>query len=500
MLELLLTGFQVIFTFKTILVIVLGVILGIIFGALPGISTSMGIAFCLPITYAMTATNAISMIIGLYVGGVSGGLITAILLNIPGVPGSISTTFDGHPMAARGEAGRALGIGITFSFLGGMVGMLMLFFIAPPLSTIALMFSPFEYFAVGVFSITLIAGLSGKSLSKGIVSGLIGILLSTIGIAPVVGVKRFTMGFHQFDGGISLLPTLIGVYAITEMLSNADSNIFSRKEILTKFEMKGLGLSLAEFKSQIFNFCRSSLIGVGIGSLPGLGAGVSNIVAYGAARNQSKHPEKFGTGIIDGIVASESSNNAVSGGALIPLLTLGIPGDSGTAMLLAGLMLHQIQPGPLLFETNGDIIYGIFAALIVANVLMFCIEYFGIRLFVKVLKVPKSILLPVIFSLCVVGAFGINNRMFDVWTILVFGLLGFGMSKFNYPRPPIVLGFILGPIIETNLLRGLLKAEGSFIPFLTRPISGFFILLTVLAIGSIVYKNIKKVPQNMKEA
>ncbi|MFQ3621012.1 MAG: tripartite tricarboxylate transporter permease [Spirochaetales bacterium] len=482
-------GFSQILALKPLVLIFLGVGVGIVFGAIPGLTATMAVALCLPLTFGMHPVEGMALLIGLYIGGVSGGLISAILIKIPGTPSSIATTFDGYPLAQKGEAGKALGAGIFYSFLGGMFSFFVLFFIAPPLADIALKFGPPEYFAIAIFSLTLIASLSSGSTIKGLMSGIVGVLLSCVGTAPIDAFPRFTFGFYELDGGFNLLPALVGLFAITEILKTAESDVEIRLENLANYRIKGFGFSAKEFVEQMGNFIRSSLIGTGIGILPGIGGGTSNILAYIAAKKMSKHPEKFGTGILDGIVASETANNASIGGALVPLLAMGIPGDTVTAMLLGGLMIHGLSPGPLLFTTSGDIVYGIFAALIVANVVMVLMEYYGIRFFIRLLRIPKHIMLPIILVFCVVGAYGLNNRVFDAWSVVFFGIIGFTFEKWGFPLPPVILGFILGPIAETNLRRGLMMTQGDFLPFLTKPISGIFLFI---ALASVVYSVIKE--------
>jgi len=492
MLSLWAAGFQSVFAFYPLAAIVAGVAVGIVFGSIPGLTATMAVALCLPMTFGVDPILGMSLLCGLYVGGISGGLISAILINIPGTPSSVATCFDGHPMAARGEAGKALGIGILYSFLGGLLSFAVLFFLAPPLARFALRFGPFEYFSVAVFSLSLVAGLAGRSLSKGVASALIGVAAGMIGMAPIDSYKRFTFGLTELDGGFDLLPVLIGLFATSEILKEAEASLHPQTVEVQTFRMTGfMGITWSEFKAQTWNFLRSSTIGTWIGILPGIGGGTSNLLAYMAAKNSSKQPEKFGTGIIDGIVASESANNASIGGAFIPLLTLGIPGDTVTAMLLGGFMIHGIVPGPLLFQSNGELVYGIFVALLVANVVMLAMEYFGLRIFVRLLRIPKHYLLPVILAMCVVGAYGLNNRVFDVWTILAFGVLGYVLDKFGYPFVPLILGFILGPMAETNLRRGLMTSRGSVLPFLTRPISGLFLAGAVIYAIAAVCKNMK---------
>jgi len=485
-------GVQNVFSLYPLLVIVAGVAVGIIFGSIPGLTATMAVALCLPMTFGVDPVIGMCLLCGLYVGGVSGGLISAILINIPGTPSSVATCFDGHPMAARGEAGKALGIGIFYSFLGGLFSFAVLFFLAPPVARFALRFGSFEFFSIAVFSLSLVAGLAGRSLAKGVASALVGMAAAMVGMAPIDSFKRFTFGLAELDGGFDLLPVLIGLFAISEILKEAEASLRPQTVEIQSFRMTGfMGITWPEFKEQAWNFVRSSAIGTWIGILPGIGGGTSNLLAYMVAKNSSKHPEKFGTGIIDGVVASETANNASIGGAFVPLLTLGIPGDTVTAMLLGGFMIHGIVPGPLLFQSNGDLVYSIFVALLVANVIMLGMEYYGLRAFVYLLRVPKYYLLPAVLAMCVVGSYGLNNRVFDVWTILVFGVLGYAMDKFGYPFVPMILGFILGPMAETSLRRGLMASQGSFLPFVTRPISALLLAAAAIYAVSAIRKNLR---------
>src|SRR5699024_5193579 len=490
MFELLLDGINSVFTFKIILLIVAGVFLGLVFGSIPGLTATMAIAICLPITYGMDSVAGMSLLMGLYIGGVSGGLIPAILLKLPGTPSSIATTFDGYPMAQKGEAGKAFTYAITASFFGGLISIIALMLIAPPLGRVALQFGPFEFFAIVVFSLTLISSLSGDSIIKGILAAALGIVFGMVGSAPIDAFPRFTFGFDSLDAGFDLLPVLIGLFAVSEILITAEQKVKNNKK--KKIDKIQYRVKLKEFLSQKWNFLRSTLMGLGIGILPGIGGGTANIIAYATAKNVSKTPEEFGKGHPGGVVASESSNNAAIGGALVPLISLGIPGDTVTAMLLGGLVLHGLQPGPMLIQNHGDVVYGIFAALIIANILMALFLFLGMRVFVKLLSIPQQILLPIILILCVVGAFGVNNRIFDVGSLIFFGIIGYFMIKGKVPLTPLVLGFILGPILETNLRRGLMLSEGSFVPFLTEPIAAAFLLLTVFSIGLKLFMNYRK--------
>ncbi|MFN4172131.1 MAG: tripartite tricarboxylate transporter permease [Pseudorhodobacter sp.] len=494
MFDLLILGFGNVLSPQIFLLITLGVAVGIVFGAVPGLTAVMAIALCLPLTYGLGPAAGISLLIALFVGATSGGLISAILLKIPGTPASIATTFDGAPMMEKGEGAKALGAGIVFSFIGTVLSIGALMFIAPSLARFALSFGPHEYFAIAVFSLTLIATLSSGSMVKGIFAGVLGFAVSTVGIAPVDGSARFTMGMRELNAGFSILTVLVGMFAVAEVIKTAESARAPTDPGAVPppmMRIKGFGFSLAEFVGQIPNTLRSSAIGIGIGILPGIGAGTSNILAWIAARKMSKTPEEFGKGKLDGVVASESANNAGIGGAMIPLLTLGIPGDAVTAILLGGLMIHGIQPGPMLFITQGPLVYTIFAALLVAAAMMLVLEFWGLRLFVKLLAIPKHILLPIILVLCAVGAFGLASRVFDIWTILAFGMLGYAFVKAGIPAAPFIIGFILGPMAETNLRRGLQLSRGDFTGFLTNPISATFLGLAALSIALTLWASLR---------
>jgi putative tricarboxylic transport membrane protein len=486
------TGILDVFTFWPLLAILGGVFIGIIFGSIPGLTATMAVALCLPLTFGMVPITALSLLIGLYIGGISGGLIPAILINIPGTPASIATTFDGYPMAQNGEAGRALGIAILYSFLGAIVGCLVLFFVAPPLARFAIKFGSFEYFAISVFALTLVAGLAGNNLLKGAASATLGMLIAMIGAAPVDSYTRFTFGFDPLESGLSLLPVLLGLFAVAEVLKFAENPQNSSSVPTPKVRLGGFfGVTWPEFKTFFPNFMRSSAIGVSVGLLPGIGAAASNMLAYVAARSASKQPESFGKGNPQGIVATESANNAGVGSAMVPLIALGIPGDSVTALLLGGFLIHGIQPGPLMFVTNGPLVYSIFTALAIAAFVMLAIEYFGIRLFIRILNVPKNYLLSVVLVMCIVGAFATNNRLFDVWTLLSLGVLGHLMNRYGYPLAPLILGFILGPVIETNLRSALMSTRGEFLPFFERPITAIFLGAALLYLCVSFYFAIK---------
>ena len=464
-----------------IFLIAVGVIVGIIFGSIPGLTATMAVVMFLPVTYAMTPVQGISMLVALYIGGISGGLISAILLNIPGTPSSVATCFDGRPLAEKGQAPKALGVGVVFSFIGTIIGVALLIVISPMLASVAIKFGPFEYCALTILALSLVITLTGKDMVKGLIGAVIGTTLATVGLSPIDSKQRFTFDITNLTSGFKLLVVLIGLFAITEVVKYAAT--VRKPENFTiedDVKMHGVGFSFQEFKSQIVNAIRSALIGVGIGILPGIGGGVSCMVSYTVAKNSSKYPEKFGTGIIDGVVASETSNNGCIGGAMIPLLALGIPGDAVTAMLLGGLMVHNVSPGPLIFQKSGATVYGIFFAMIIAAIMMLIFMLIGMKGFIKVLKVPKNYLLPIIVVLCCVGAIGDSNRVFDVWGVLIFGIVGYLLIKAKIPTSPLILGFILGPTLESNL-RKVSQLISTDSP-LSHPIFVGFMILTVIVV------------------
>lgn len=475
-----------------ILLIIAGTALGIMFGAIPGLTPAMAIALCLPMTFNLEIVGSLCLLIGLYLGGVSGGLISAILLKIPGTAGSLATTFDGHPMAEQGKAGKALAGGIIFSFLGGLFSIFILLLVAPQLAEVAVLITPFDYFSIILFSLTLVGGLAGKSLIKGLLSCLLGVCFTFVGSAPIDGVLRFTMGIRNLNGGFIFLPVMIGLYAVSQIFNSAEDAIKADTPKRITGDVGKVSITWKEFKGQFVNFLRSSVIGTIIGILPGIGGGTANLIAYTAAKSSSKEPEKFGTGILDGVVAPETANNAAIGGAMIPLLCLGIPGDVVTAILIGAFMIQGVTPGPMLFMTQPTLLYSIFVALIFANIAMIILETLFLKGFIKVLNIPKHILLPCILCVCVIGAIGANNRVFDIFVILLFGIVAFMLTKFGYPTPPLVMGFILGPMLELNLRRGLIFSKGSIVPFFTHPLSLVMIILSVLSLIFTVIASNKK--------
>ncbi len=485
-------GVKSLMSAEILMLMVAGVIAGLTFGAIPGLSVTMAMVLFLPFTYSMDLNTSIAVLMALYIGGNSGGLISAILIGIPGTAASVGTIFDGYPMTKRGLGGKALGIGVLVSSLGTFFSIVIMIFLAPPVARMALKFGFFETFAIGLFSMTLVAGLAGKTMTKGIISALVGLSLTMVGMAPIDSAMRFTFGLNELSGGFNMLPVLVGIYAIPELIKAAKESRQIRYENKETNRMRGFGFTLREFIGQKWNMLRSGLIGVFIGILPGIGGATSNMLAYAAAKNSSKYPEKFGTGIIDGVVATETANNASIGGAMIPLLTLGIPGDTSTAILLGAFLIYGIQAGPLLFKANADVVYCIFAAMVIAAVMTVLIETFGMPGFVKLMTLPRQILLPVVIMFCMVGSFAANNRLFDCWILLPLGIVGYLLDAYGFPLPPLILGFVLGGMVETNLRRALQISHNNLLVFFQRPITAVFLAAALLVIAYNIYKTVRK--------
>jgi putative tricarboxylic transport membrane protein len=460
----------------------LGTALGIIVGAIPGLTGAMLIALTLPLTFYMQPVHAVILLVSMYVGSISGGLITATLLRMPGTPASIMTTFDGYPMARAGQPGRALGLGIGASFVGGMISWVALLLLAKPLSIIATRFGPFEYFTLILMAMVLIASVSQGSLVKGLISGFFGMLVSMPGVDPSTGAPRLTWDYYMLNSGLKLLPVLIGVFAVSQII--ADVIDLNRKTERVEMSRRGLLMSLRDWKNQTFNLIRSSVIGTWVGILPGVGASIGSVLAYTVAKNMSRTPQKFGRGSEEGIVASEAANNATVGGALIPLIAMGIPGSVIDAILIGALMIHSIQPGPTLFLTNGDVVWAMIAACLVSTVLMFVLMTGTVGYIARLMYVPRAVLLPVIMVFCVVGTYALDNTMFDVWVMLGFGVLGFMLERAKMPLGPFVIGFVLAPLAEAKLRSGLMMTAGSMQPMFTRPLPVLFLLI---ALGLLVW-------------
>lgn len=476
------TGLHTFFADPTVFpLLTAGVILGLIFGCIPGLTAALGVSLILPLTYMMSPIQGLSTLIGIYVGGISGGLYGAILLNIPGTSASIVTCFDGSPMAKQGRAAEALSMGIFASFIGGTFSMIVLVTIAPLLAKVAVIFGPWEYTALGIMGLSVVVSLASKDLIKGLISAVIGIFLAMCGIDPVMGDSRFTFGFWQLNSGFPTLATLMGFFALGEMLTQV-RGLSTKGEFTQMQERVPLIPSWSSIKKSGLALTIGSLIGTAVGILPGVGQSTAAMLAYSQTKALSKNPEEFGNGRIEGIAASESANNAVNGGAMIPMMTLGIPGDLVTSILMGGLVIHGLQPGPLMFKLNTDVVGSMFIAYALSNIVMVIVALLLIRVFIRLLHVPAQVLYPVILIMCVLGTYSVNNRIFDIWVLLLTGTAGYFLTNSGFSLPPLILGYILGPIVESNFRTALTASKGDFSSLLHQPLAVIILVIAVLFI------------------
>jgi putative tricarboxylic transport membrane protein len=488
--EQLFNSFQYLFQLWPMFLLFLGVFLGIIVGSIPGLTTTMLITLTLPLTFFMESVNAITLLIGMYVGGISGSQIAATLLRMPGTPASIMTTFDGYPMSQQGKSERALALGITSSFIGGLISWLFLAILSPPLAKLALTFGPWEYFTMVLMALVMLASLSQGSLIKGLIAACLGMMVHLPGVDPSIGQMRLTFGFESLESGLSLMPVLIGAFAVSQIFKDIIN--IDNKPPRVSVKKEGLLLNFSDLKKNSLNFIRSSVIGTWVGLLPGIGANIAAMLSYSTAKSSSKEPEKFGTGHEPGVIAAETANNASIGGALIPLITMGIPGSVVDAILIGALIIHNLEPGPLLFTTNPEIAYGVISAYLIGNIIMFGIMIFAVVHVAKVLYVPRAYLLAAILLFCVIGIFAVGNSFFDVWVMMVFGVIGFIMERTKMPLGPFVIGFVLSPIAEAQLRSGLMASEGSIEPIFTRPFAATFLAISILSLLWPLYSDWKK--------
>lgn len=481
------SAMSAVFQFGNIVGLIFGTGVGILIGAMPGLSVNMGIALLFPLTFAFQGVGGILMLLGIYCGAIYGGSISAILLNTPGTPASAATTIDGYPMAVKhGQPGRALGLSTFSSLFGGIFSAICLMIFSPQLAKVALQFSKPEYFALAIFGISIITSVSSGSVLKGIIGGVIGLFIATIGIDAMSGKLRFTFGTTYLMGGLSFVPVLIGLFAFSQVLLSIEE---SYKEPYVKHDVKITRVipTFEDIKRIMVTVIRSSFIGTFIGCVPGTGGDISSFISYDQAKRWSKHKENFGNGEPEGIAAPEAGNNAVSGGAMIPMLTLGIPGDGATAIMLGALLVQGMQPGPLLFTQQATEVYSIFIGLLMANVIMGIFGFSLIRVFVKVINIPKTILLPVVFTLTFVGSFAYNNSINDVFVMIFFGFLGYFLNKMEFSMSAIVIGIILGAMAEANFRGSLIMSDGSLSIFATRPICTIFLLISFASLLSPLY-------------
>ena len=476
MTEPVLSALLAVLNLKSILVIIEGVTLGIVVGAMPGLSATLGVALASPISFGMDPFQGLMLLLGIYVGAVYGGSISAILLGIPGTPAAVATVLDGQPMAKRGQAGKAIGFATISSFIGGLIGVFILLVLAQPISDFGLAFGEREYCALGILALTAVAQLSGKSLTKGLFSVVIGLFVATIGIDEIHGIPRFTFDNVNLLGGIPYIPVMIGLFAIPETLMNIE--LIS--PIRPKFPpVEKVIPSLSTLKGLSRPIFRSSLIGAAVGAVPGTGADIGAIIAYAQGKTMAKRPDLFGTGYPEGIACPESANNSATGGAMIPLLTLGVPGGAVTAIMLGAFMVHGLQPGPLLMTNNKDLVYALVIGMALANVVMVILGLSLARVFGKVSRMPPALLGPIIMLLCISGAFSMRSNWFDVYVMGISGLVGYAMIKAQIPRAPLVIGMILSGMIESNFARSVMLCHGNPLKFFT-PISTLLLFLAVV--------------------
>lgn len=474
-----LDAFQALFEFQNILLLVIGTALGIVVGAIPGLTASMLIALTLPLTFHMDPVGAVTLLIGEYVGGISGGLITAVLLRMPGTPASIVTTFDGYPMAQKQMAERALALAITASVVGGVLSWFFLAGMSPALARFALQFGPWEYFTLVLMALVMLAVLAQGTLAKGLLAAALGMAFALPGIDSSIGQARLTFGSDTLLSGFGLLPVLIGAFAISQILRDASAPPIQKT---IEAPQQRLPIYKSDIREHGPNMVRSSIIGTWIGLLPGIGANIAALVSYSTTKQLSKEPEKFGTGHEPGVVAGEAANNASIGGALIPLITMGIPGSVTEAILIGALTIHNLQPGPLLFQNAPDIAYGIIAAYLIANLIMLVMMWSAVKYIAQVVKIPRSVLLSVILVFCVVGSYAVNSNFADVWVMVGFGVIGLGLEAAKVPLGPFVIGFVLSPIAEEQLRASLMMTDGDVSAILQRPYALLFLAVSVLTV------------------
>lgn len=476
--EPLLTALLAALQINSFAIIALGVFLGLVVGAIPGLGGAMLIALLLPVTFFMTSINAISLLVAIYVGSVSGGLVSATILRMPGTPSAIMTILDSYPMAVRGEAGRALGIGIFASFIGGLASWFVLALLTPPLAEFALRFGPYELFALVIMAIVLISSVGEGSFVKSLCAAFFGVLVAMVGADSSTGQIRFNFGFNELSGGLKLLPVLLGLFVVSQVIT--DALAMGGKVEKFKLVTKGLTQSFKDVMERPLNLARSAVIGTWVGILPGVGSAVAAIASYTVAKNTSKTPEVYGTGSPDGIVAAETANNASVNGALVPLVAMGIPGSTVDAILIGALLIHNVEPGPGFFQDAPEIAYGIIAVALVANFLMLLFMLVGVRLFALMAVVPKFCLLPSILAFCGVGVFALGQNVFDMWVLLAFGLIGYLMRLGKFPIGPFIIAYILAPMAEREFRSGMTASQGDITPLFTQPISLTLVIVTVL--------------------
>jgi len=486
-----LTALQVTLQVESLAIFAIGTIVGIIIGIIPGLGTVMAVALLIPFTFGMEPEIGIGLLVAVFVGGVSGGCVTSILLRMPGTPSSVATVLDGFPLARQGRGGEAIGNAVVASFIGTVMSTAALIICAPLLATFALRFYFPEYVAVSLFALTAISAVSGPYLIRGMLAAMLGLLFATFGISEADALPRFDFGIDEMQAGFGFIPAIMGLFAVSQMMKLAGEPAIDGAH--TNAEFKAGLPSGRDVLSNTTNYLRSGLIGTVIGVVPAVGAATAGLISYAQVKSWSKTPELFGTGHVPGIIASETANNAVIGGALIIALTLGIPGDPTTAVLLGGLMIHGIAPGAQLFQNHPEVVYAIYFTMLFSSVVMALTLIVFMRPLARAALLPKHILIPCVSAIAVIGVYSINSNLFDLYVMLGFALLGFLMERLRYPLPPLVLGLVLGPLIEGNL-RKMIGQYGDLMPLVQRPIALTFMVLTLLTVAFVLIRRTRTVP------
>lgn len=483
-------GFSILANPMTILYSLIGVVCGVIIGALPGLGPSVGIAVLLPMCYSLDAVCALCMLCGIYYGAMYGGSITSILINTPGDSAAIMTTLDGYPLARKGQAGKALGMACLASVIGGTISVVLFMWLAPVISKFATTFGPSEYFALMVLGLTSIAGMTGKSPAKGFLAAFMGLFVAGIGIDLMFGTPKYVFGNVNLYSGIDFVPVAMGLFGIAEIVCDCqDNNLQVSKDSL---KMKNLLPSRSEWKDSLPHIGRGTILGFIIGMLPGAGATIASFLSYDMAKRTSKHPQLFGTGVVEGVAAPECANNAASMGAMVPMLTLGVPGSGATAIMMGALMMLGISPGPAFFTKNAEVAWGLVASMYLGNVILVCVGLGALGLFVRILNVKTSTLNALIFAFVLMGAYALQNSMFTVGITLFFGVLGYVFKKLKIPAAPMVLALVLGALTETNLRQALIIDDNSFLAVITHPISIVILIAAMLLAFGTPIKNFAK--------
>ncbi len=489
MIDLALGAFGEVLTLQTLGLIAIGLVVGIVIGAIPGLNVPLAVAIALPITFTLSPIGGLAMLVGIYKGGTYGGSISAVLINVPGTPAAAATALDGAPLTRQGKAGKALRMSLYASIIAEFVSDIALILFAVPIALVALKVGPPETFSIGLFALTLIGVLSEGNMLKGLMAGVLGLFLSTFGVDPLTGDFRLTFGFHALSGGWSFIALVIGVFAVAEALIQVERRSAEAVAIgPVRLSEPQHRLDGDDWRRSLPVIARSAPIGVLIGAIPGVGAAVSAYLNYGITRNLSKHPERFGRGAIEGVAAAEAGNNAVTASTFIPLLTLGVPGDVITAIMLGAFIVHGMVPGPALFESDSAFVAAFFVMMIVTTVLHLVIGRIGLPLFVQATRISNKLLFPAVMVLSVTGVFVSTNSSFDIFTMLGFGLLGYVMVKSGFPVAPLLIGFILGPLIEVALRQSMIMSRGSLEIFFTRPISAVFLVIAAATIATVAWR------------